>query len=194
VTGATDVATGPPEPGREVGTGGPPGGLHVLAGDLAGTQAVAAAVAAVLRPGDLVLLTGDLGAGKTAFVQGLARALGIIEPVTSPTFALLRSYPTPSGTDLLHADVYRLDQLSEVIDLGLPELLEDDAIAVVEWGERAVAALLPDYLSVTLELAADPDARWVRLEAVGAAWVARTAPLLAALGRGAADAGGRADR
>jgi tRNA threonylcarbamoyladenosine biosynthesis protein TsaE len=189
VTSPADRTTGRP------GTDGPSGCFRVLASDVAGTHAVATAVASVLQPGDLVLLTGELGAGKTAFVQGLARALGVREPVTSPTFALLRSYPIPSGPELLHADVYRLEQLSEVVDLGLPELLDDGAIAVVEWGERAAAALLPDYLSVTLEPAdpdTDPDARWVQLAGVGAAWVGRTAQLRATLTSGRAEAGGPA--
>jgi tRNA threonylcarbamoyladenosine biosynthesis protein TsaE len=159
--------------------------VAVRVDDVAGTHAVAAIVAGLLRPGDLVLLTGDLGAGKTAFVQGLARALGVIEPVTSPTFTLLRSYPTPAGTDLLHADVYRLQELGEVIDLGLPELLEEGAFAVVEWGERAAPALLADYLSVTLEPGDDIDQRWLHVEAVGSTWLGRwpaAVALLAALG------------
>jgi tRNA threonylcarbamoyladenosine biosynthesis protein TsaE len=153
----------------------------VVVADLAGTHAVAAVVAGLLRPGDLVLLNGDLGAGKTAFVQGLARALGVTQPVTSPTFTLVRSYPTASGTDLLHADLYRLEHLREVMDLGLPELLDDGAFAVVEWGERAGTALLPEYLSVTLTPGEAPGQRRLRLEPVGATWVARRDDLAAAL-------------
>jgi tRNA threonylcarbamoyladenosine biosynthesis protein TsaE len=108
-------------------------------------------LAGVLRPGDTVLLGGDLGAGKTTFTQGLAAALDVTEPVTSPTFVLVHSYRTGAGWDLLHADVWRLGQLQEVIDLALPELLEDGAAVVVEWGERAAPALSADCLHVAMD-------------------------------------------
>ena len=111
--------------------------LEITCGDPAATQAVAAAIAKTLLPGDMLLLDGDLGAGKTTFTQGLARAMGVDEVVTSPTFALVRSYPTSFGVELIHADVYRLDELSEIVALGLPEMLEDGAVAAIEWGERA---------------------------------------------------------
>jgi tRNA threonylcarbamoyladenosine biosynthesis protein TsaE len=119
-----------------------------------------AALARVLHPGDTVLLGGDLGAGKTTFTQGLASALGVGEPVTSPTFVLVHSYPTRGGWDLLHADVWRLGQLQEVIDLAIPELLEEGAAVVVEWGELAAPALAADCLHVAIDFgAADaPDA------------------------------------
>ncbi|MST32797.1 tRNA (adenosine(37)-N6)-threonylcarbamoyltransferase complex ATPase subunit type 1 TsaE, partial [Acidimicrobiaceae bacterium USS-CC1] len=146
--------------------------VAVQVADLAGTAAVAAVVARLLRAGDLVLLTGDLGAGKTAFTQALAGELGVHEPVTSPTFTLVRQYPTDHGLVLLHADIYRLEQLAEVIDLGLPEQLEEGCAAVVEWGERGAPALVPEYLSVTLTAGA-PDretARLVELRPVGEPW------------------------
>ena len=98
-----------------------------------------------------MLLGGDLGAGKTTFVQGLAAALGVDEPVTSPTFVLVHSYRTAAGLGLLHADVWRLEQLQEVIDLALPELVEDGGAAVVEWGEMAAPALAPDCLHVAID-------------------------------------------
>jgi tRNA threonylcarbamoyladenosine biosynthesis protein TsaE len=109
------------------------------------------AVAEVLCAGDTVLLGGDLGAGKTTFTKGLAAALGAAGPVTSPTFVLVHSYPTVLGWDLLHADVWRLEQLQEVVDLAIPELLEDGAAAVVEWGQRAAPALGTDYLHVEID-------------------------------------------
>jgi tRNA threonylcarbamoyladenosine biosynthesis protein TsaE len=118
------------------------------------------ALASFLRPGDTVLLGGDLGAGKTTFTQGLAAALGVPGPVTSPTFVLLHSYRTSAGWDLLHADVWRLEQLQEVIDLAIPELLEEGAAAVVEWGEMAAPALAPDYLHVAIDFVpGDPAPR-----------------------------------
>jgi tRNA threonylcarbamoyladenosine biosynthesis protein TsaE len=180
--------------------------VHVLVDDLAGTAAVAAVVATVLGPGDLVLLDGDLGAGKTAFTQALAGALGVTEAVTSPTFTLLRGYATARGTELLHADLYRLDQLSEVADLGLADRLDEGAVAVVEWGSRGRSAFGPDYLSLTLERrdAPQPDSRGpapspaelasgpavpdsaptgrrIRVSAIGAPWVERWPRLVAGL-------------
>ncbi len=134
--------------------------------DVAATQGLAARLAAVLRPGDLILIEGDLGAGKTTFTQGLARALGVEEAVTSPTFVLMNVYPTSAGFDLVHVDVYRLDRLSEVVDLALPEMLEDGAVVVIEWGERAAAALSGDHLRVRIE-AGDDDERTVALEPHG---------------------------
>lgn len=121
----------------------------------ADTQAVAAALSTVLIDGDLLVLTGDLGAGKTCFTQGLGRGLGIADRITSPTFTLANRY---EGRLLLHhLDVYRLDSVAETIDLGLAELLED-GVTVIEWGDRIEEVLPLDHLVVALrypELAAD---------------------------------------
>ncbi|HEX3564777.1 MAG TPA: tRNA (adenosine(37)-N6)-threonylcarbamoyltransferase complex ATPase subunit type 1 TsaE [Acidimicrobiales bacterium] len=126
--------------------------------DVGGTRALAGAVAGLCVPGDIVLLAGDLGAGKTAFAQGFGAALGVEEPITSPTFALLRQYPCDYGAirTLLHADVYRLDHLQEVVDLGLGELVEDGGVAVVEWGDVAEPVLGSG--SLTVHIVADPAA------------------------------------
>jgi tRNA threonylcarbamoyladenosine biosynthesis protein TsaE len=129
----------------------PDDGLVVVARGPEDTRRIGAAVAGLLRPGDTVLLGGDLGAGKTTFTQGLAAALGVTGPVTSPTFVLVHTYRTAAGWDLLHADVWRLDQLQEVVDLAIPELVEDGAAAVIEWGERAAPALAPDYLYIGID-------------------------------------------
>ncbi len=100
------------------------------------TSAVAARFARSLRPGDVVLLFGDLGAGKTAFVRGLARGLGAsAEDVSSPTFTLIQEYRGSSGATLQHVDLYRLSP-AEVDDLGLDELISGDAIVAIEWAER----------------------------------------------------------
>src|SRR4051794_34854228 len=97
--------------------------LRLRVSSVDGTQDVAAALAGLSREGDVILLAGDLGSGKTSFAQGFGRGLGVTEPVTSPTFTLVHSYDT-GGTTLHHADLYRLDQLSEVADLALGELAE----------------------------------------------------------------------
>jgi tRNA threonylcarbamoyladenosine biosynthesis protein TsaE len=143
------------------------------------TQGLAAGLAALLVPTDVVLLSGDLGAGKTTFTQGLARGLGVTEPVTSPTFTLVRAYDGRWADGrpmrLLHADVYRLDHLQEIVDLGLAELVEEGAAAVVEWGEAAAAALAPDYLEIHLSFGEHDDHRLIRARPVGARWETRRA-------------------
>ena len=145
------------------------------------TQALAAALVPFIRPGDVLLLGGELGAGKTAFTQGLARAAGVDEVVTSPTFTLVRPYATTIGAELLHADVYRLEQLREVIELGLPELLEEGAFAVIEWGERAAPALAPDALHVLIEHGAGATDRTLTVRPEGPAWRDRWAAVTQAL-------------
>jgi tRNA threonylcarbamoyladenosine biosynthesis protein TsaE len=142
--------------------------------DLDETAGVAGRLAAQLQAGDVVLLSGELGAGKTAFTQALAAALGVEEAVTSPTFTLVRPYQTREAFDLLHVDVYRLERLEEIADLGLPELLEDGACAVVEWGERAAPVLGPDHLHVTIERGDTDTARTIRFQPHGPSWQGRT--------------------
>ena len=95
------------------------------------------------------------------------------EPVTSPTFTLMQIYPTNAGFDLCHVDVYRLERLSEVIELALPEMLDDGAAAVIEWGERAAAALTRDFLQVDLALSDVEGERLLTFAAVGSRWEAR---------------------
>ena len=140
------------------------------------TRAIAAAVATFLHAGDAVALSGELGAGKTCFVQGAARALGVTARVTSPTFTLVRTYP--GDPPLVHCDVYRLDRLQDVLDLG-DEVLAPDVVTFVEWGD-AITALLPDdRLDVELYLD-DPDDldgdRLVTLQVHGA-WSSRLSDL-----------------
>jgi tRNA threonylcarbamoyladenosine biosynthesis protein TsaE len=165
----------------------PSGALVALAARPPDMKRLGAALAQLLHPGDTVLLGGDLGAGKTTFTQGLAEALGVVGPVTSPTFVLLHSYRTKAGWDLLHADVWRLEQLQEVIDLAIPERLEDGAVAVIEWGELAAPALAPDYLHVAIDFVPDgatEGAEGVRrlvFRALGASWQGRVAQLSAVL-------------
>ncbi len=121
-------------------------------------QALAAALAPLAHPGDVILLVGGLGAGKTTFAQGFARGLGITVPVTSPTFTLVRQYAcTGPVRQLLHADVYRLETLAEIADLGLGELVDDGGVALVEWGDAAEPVLGAGALTVSLTPAPPPD-------------------------------------
>jgi tRNA threonylcarbamoyladenosine biosynthesis protein TsaE len=117
--------------------------------DLAATHAVAAALAGLARAGDVIVLAGEMGAGKTAFAQGFGRALGITEPITSPTFTLVHSYPCGNKLTMHHADLYRLDSSGEVSDLALHELASFGGIVLVEWGDVA-AATLGDHLEVRI--------------------------------------------
>src|SRR3954447_6209142 len=105
--------------------------------DLTGTHAVAATIAGVARAGDVIVLAGEMGVGKTAFAQGFGRALGVTEPITSPTFTLVHSYPLTRRLPLPHADISRLDRMSDVEDLALPELASFNGIVLVEWGDVA---------------------------------------------------------
>lgn len=136
------------------------------------TRALAAALAPVMRPGDLVLLAGDLGAGKTAFVQGLGQGLGATDPITSPTFTLAQQYD--SDPTLHHVDVYRLGNLNEVLDLGLTELLDDGGVVAVEWGDVIIPAVANDYLKVRLSLGESVDERIVTFRPVGHSWSDRS--------------------
>ncbi|HEX4978435.1 MAG TPA: tRNA (adenosine(37)-N6)-threonylcarbamoyltransferase complex ATPase subunit type 1 TsaE [Acidimicrobiales bacterium] len=145
------------------------------------TRELAAAIAGVVRAGDVVLLAGDLGAGKTTFTQGFARALGVTDPVTSPTFTLVNHYRGDVLT-IIHADVYRLDRLQEIVDLGLPELVDDEeAVALVEWGDVAEPVLPKDFLEVRIGYspsdADTDDTRTFELRPVGASWRTRVAAL-----------------
>jgi tRNA threonylcarbamoyladenosine biosynthesis protein TsaE len=112
------------------------------------TDALAAKVAGMARPGDLIVLVGGLGAGKTTFVRGFVDAIGSSERATSPTFALVHNYD--ARIPVVHADLYRLVSEHEVLDLGLDESLADGAIVLVEWGDLATGLLRPDRLTVTI--------------------------------------------
>ena len=127
------------------------------------TQALAAELAAALPPGTVLCLHGDLGAGKTCFVQGLARALGVRRPVGSPTFTLINEYK--GAKPLAHVDLYRIRGAADAFGLGLEDYLcHYPGIVAIEWAER-VAELLPaDCWHVRLEAGAGEDARRVTIE------------------------------
>jgi tRNA threonylcarbamoyladenosine biosynthesis protein TsaE len=152
------------------------------------TRTLAGAIAGACVPGDVLLLSGDLGAGKTTFAQGFGAALGVTEPITSPTFTLVRQYPIDTGVavrTLIHADVWRLDHLHEIVDLGLGELVEDGAVALVEWGDAADPVLGSDALTVDLAAGttSDEDQRVITLRPSGEGWLSRWDALCASLDR-----------
>ncbi|MFN2525577.1 MAG: tRNA (adenosine(37)-N6)-threonylcarbamoyltransferase complex ATPase subunit type 1 TsaE [Actinomycetota bacterium] len=117
------------------------------------TRILGAALGPLLLPGDVVSLGGELGAGKTTLVQGIAAALGVQRQVTSPTFTIVHEYE--GRYPIMHLDVYRLNSIQEVLDLGFDELLDPGAILLLEWGE-AVGPLLPKrYLEIDIRRSAD---------------------------------------
>lgn len=144
------------------------------------TRALGGAVAALVDVGDVVVLVGDLGAGKTAFVQGFAASLGVTAPVTSPTFTLANRYEGRLVVN--HLDVYRFDCPEEVSDLALPEIL-DDGVTLVEWGDTIASALPSEHLSVNIRFGDGDDDRSFELRGQGATWNRRADRLRAALVR-----------
>lgn len=128
-------------------------------------------LATILRAGDLVILAGPLGAGKTTLVQGIGEGLGVRGPVTSPTFVIARVHPVLAGAGpaLVHADAYRLGSISEVDDLDL-DTDATAAVTVVEWGTGLAEGLSEDRLEISIQPELTSDVRTVRLNAHGARW------------------------
>lgn len=126
-------------------------------------------IGALARPGDLIILTGDLGAGKTTLTRGLAETLGVSGRVSSPTFIIARTHPGP--TPLVHVDAYRLGSLEEVDDLDLDSRLEE-SVTVVEWGEGLVEDLAEDRLEISIvrPRGKDEQGRYATVSAVGPRW------------------------
>ena len=115
------------------------------------TIAAGEAFARVLRSTDIVLISGTLGAGKTTFVKGVARGLGVRERITSPTFTMVREHQCANTFGIVtlhHCDVYRVGTLDEVVDLALGELVEESGVALVEWGELAASVFGRDVMTV----------------------------------------------
>lgn len=134
------------------------------------TQAAGRAIGTLLRAGDVVILSGDLGAGKTTLTQGLGEGLRVRGPITSPTFVIARVHPSlAEGPELVHVDAYRLDSSAELDDLDLDTDL-DRAVTVVEWGEGLAEALSRDHVRLRLERA-DDDVRTLTVTPVGERWI-----------------------
>ncbi|MDX6337780.1 MAG: tRNA threonylcarbamoyladenosine biosynthesis protein TsaE [Streptosporangiaceae bacterium] len=142
-------------------------------------RALGQRIAAALRAGDLIVLTGPLGAGKTTLVQGIGQGLGVRGPVTSPTFVIARVHPPLSGgPGLVHVDAYRLGSVAEVDDLDLDASLED-CVTVVEWGEGLVEELAADRLEITITMpgAGQPgEMRRVTVAGIGERWASAADP------------------
>ena len=125
-------------------------------------------LAAGLRAGDLLVLSGPLGAGKTTLVQGIGDGLGVRGPITSPTFVIARVHPSlRGGPPLVHADAYRLGGAAEIDDLDL-DSGTDSSVTAVEWGEGLAEGLSDDRLEIAIELSG--NARTVRITGVGRRW------------------------
>lgn len=139
------------------------------------TRQIGARLGALCLPGDLILLEGGLGTGKTTLTQGIARGLGISGPVNSPTFTLIKEYA--GRMPLYHLDLYRLDALEDVDDLGIDEYLEGDGVCVVEWPERAAPLWPTDHLVISLS-ATGPHARQLAVVGRGPRGVALRDDLL----------------
>lgn len=163
--------------------------FELRAASVADTHAIAASLAGVCRAGDLIVLAGEMGSGKTAFAQGFGRALGVVEPMTSPTFTLVHSHAVPasrgnSKLTLHHADLYRLERTVEVADLALDELAEFGGIVLVEWGD-VVEGAFDDHAAVHLRFETDDpvgadfdeNVRLIEISGVGPTWANRWARL-----------------
>ncbi len=125
------------------------------------TWALAAELADKLGRGSVIALHGDLGAGKTCFIQGLAAALGIDEPITSPTYTLIGEYE--GRLPLHHIDLYRLSGPTEALGLGLEEYFDANGITAIEWAERAEGLLPPDLLHIRIEVDEHTETRTFRI-------------------------------
>lgn len=136
------------------------------------TTRLASALTPILIPGDVIALAGDLGAGKTTFVQGIGAGLGCPERITSPTFILMKEY-SGGRYPLMHIDVFRLKKVQEVIDLGYDEFLDPSYVVAIEWGD-VVEPLLPrEHLLVEIRFGDEESSRQVVLKPGGPQWFSR---------------------
>lgn len=118
------------------------------------TKELAASLASFLQPGDVIMLTGDLGAGKTQFVQGVAKAFGIADQVVSPTFNILLTYES-DRMPLYHFDLYRLDEAVELEDVGYYDVVDGDGVVFIEWGDKFADVMPYGYLEIDITVDTD---------------------------------------
>jgi tRNA threonylcarbamoyladenosine biosynthesis protein TsaE len=130
---------------------------HLISRSEDETRALGERIGRLCEPGDVILLEGDLGAGKTVLAQGIARGLGVLGVVNSPTFTLVKEYR--GRVPFYHFDLYRLEDTSEAADLGMDEYLDGEGVCVVEWAERATALWPADYLLASLAALTDSERR-----------------------------------
>jgi tRNA threonylcarbamoyladenosine biosynthesis protein TsaE len=158
--------------------------MRIHSRSTADTRDFAAALGGMLERGDVVVLAGDLGTGKTTFAQGVASGLDVRERVTSPSFTIVQEYA--GRLPVAHVDVYRLDRFQELHDLGLEELL-DEGVTLVEWGDVVTPVLPTSRVVVRLALGDDDDHRVIDVEALGPRWSARMERLEGVVSRYAED-------
>jgi len=153
-------------------------GITIVSRSAEETRGIGRALGALLVAGDVVLLAGDLGAGKTELTKGIGSTLGVDGVIVSPTFTLARRYP--GRVPLVHVDLYRLDRVQELLDLGLEEE-GDDAVIVVEWGDVATAHLPAERLEVQIAQVGagdgNDDERAITIVPQGPSWHSRDAEL-----------------
>ena len=139
--------------------------VEYISRSLEDTARISAEIATQLRAGDIILYEGDMGAGKTTFTKGLAAALGITDPVTSPTFALVNEY-TEGRLPLFHFDLYRLASSDELFEIGWEDYLRRGGVCAVEWSENAAGALERDTVRVDLRRGAEDGQRVITIQGV----------------------------
>jgi tRNA threonylcarbamoyladenosine biosynthesis protein TsaE len=139
--------------------------LTMLSHSLEETQRLGVALGGLLRGQELICLEGELGSGKTSLIQAVGRALGVKEPITSPTFTLVNEYRGTALT-IYHIDLYRLHSTEEIVQAGIENYFYRDSVCLVEWAEKALELLPPEYLYITL-LHAGQDKRSISIQAEG---------------------------
>jgi tRNA threonylcarbamoyladenosine biosynthesis protein TsaE len=152
--------------------------MNLFASSPIATREIAAVVASYLRLGDTVVLAGEMGAGKTLLAQGICAALGVTEPVTSPTFNLVHTYAGNDAT-VHHADLYRLKNRDEIADLALEEFSQQGDIVLIEWGDVG-DDVIGEHLEIRIGLGEQDESRDIEIRAVGKRWELRWPRLVAA--------------
>lgn len=146
----------------------------VCSRSVAETESIAGVLGRYLVAGDIIVLTGELGGGKTAFVRGATRSLGSSDLVTSPTFAIVQEYD--ATINIVHIDCYRIDRVQELHDIGFSEMLDDGSIAFIEWGELAKPLLPSTFMTIVFTLGVEESDRNIAFELHGD-WSGRPADI-----------------